>query len=61
MPGRCTTRSRHGRRAFLFAAVSLLSGCGSLLTEGTGATPLLAIMAASSLGSLLALGLVKRG
>lgn len=35
MPGRCTTRRRHGRRALLFAAVSLLPGCRSLLTEGT--------------------------
>jgi len=47
--------------AMMVAGGAALAGiAGSLLVPGAGAMPLLAIMAASSVGSLLAMGLVRR-
>lgn len=54
------TASGLGGAMMIGGGAALAAIAGSLLTPGAGATPLLTIMAATSVGSLLALGLVRR-
>ena len=68
MPGRCTNRRRRGRAAPLWAAAVVLSGCGSLLTEGSadlagvaGAAIAGAVTSSAAGGAAIGLGVESLG